>query len=206
MLTLWFFYKASQSKLAVFVLLGWIALQGIVSESGFYTITDTVPPRFVFLVLPALMLVVYMMLSKPGKHFIDSLDTSWLTYLHVIRIPVEITLYFLFINKLVPELMTFEGTNLDILSGLTAPIIAYFGYTTKKLSKGILLGWNYLCLLLLLNIVVTAVLAAPFPFQQVAFEQPNVGVLYFPFSWLPGFVVPMVLFAHLVSIRQLLKK
>lgn len=206
MLTLWFFYKASQSKLAVFVLLGWIALQGIVSESGFYTITDTVPPRFVFLVLPALMLVVYMMLSKPGKHFIDSLDTSWLTYLHVIRIPVEITLYFLFINKLVPELMTFEGTNFDILSGLTAPIIAYFGYTSKKLPKGILLGWNFLCLLLLLNIVVTAVLAAPFPFQQVAFEQPNVGVLYFPFSWLPGFVVPMVLFAHLVSIRQLLKK
>lgn len=205
MLTLWFFYKASESKLAIFILLGWIALQGIVSESGFYTITDTVPPRFVFLVLPALALVVYMMLSKPGQRFIDSLNSGWLTYLHLVRIPVEITLYFLFVNRLVPELMTFEGNNFDIVSGITAPLIAYFGYTSKKLSKGILLAWNFLCLALLANIVITAVLCAPFPFQQLAFEQPNVGVLYFPFTWLPGFVVPMVLFAHIVSIRQLLK-
>jgi hypothetical protein len=206
MLTLWFFYKASQSKLAVFILLGWIALQGIISDSGFYIITNTVTPRFLFLVLPPLVLIAYIVLSKPGQHFIDSLDTRWLTYLHVIRIPVEVTLYFLFVNKLVPELMTFEGNNFDILSGITAPIIAYFGYSAKKLSKGVLLGWNFLCLALLFNIVTTAVLSAPFPFQQFAFEQPNVGVLYFPFSWLPGFVVPMVLFAHLVSIRHLLKK
>ncbi|GCC50781.1 hypothetical protein SanaruYs_09990 [Chryseotalea sanaruensis] len=205
MLTLWFFYKASQSKLAVFILLGWIALQGIISDSGFYIITNTVPPHFVFLVLPPLVLIAYVLLSKPGQHFIDSLDTRWLTYLHVIRIPVEVTLYFLFVNKLLPELMTFEGNNFDILSGITAPIIAYFGYSAKKLSKGVLLGWNFLCLALLFNIVTTAVLSAPFPFQQFAFEQPNVGVLYFPFSWLPGFVVPMVLFSHVVSIRQLLK-
>ena len=205
MLTLWFFYKASESKLAVFILLAWIALQGIISESGFYTITNTVPPRFIFLVIPALAVVVYMMVSKSGQRFVDSLDTRWLTYLHVIRIPVEITLYLLFINKLVPALMTFEGTNFDIVSGISAPIIAYFGYTSKKLSRGILLGWNFLSLALLANIVITAVLCAPFPFQQLAFEQPNVGVLHFPFTWLPGFVVPMVLFAHLVSIRQLLK-
>jgi hypothetical protein len=205
MLTLWFFYKASESKLAVFILLAWIALQGIISDSGFYTITDTVPPRFVFLVIPALAVVIYLMVSKAGQRFIDSLDTRWLTYLHVVRIPVEIILYMLFINKLVPELMTFEGTNVDILSGITAPLIAYFGYTRKNISRGVLLSWKFLCLALLANIVITAVLSAPFPFQQFAFEQPNVGVLYFPFTWLPGFVVPMVLFAHLVSIRQLLK-
>jgi hypothetical protein len=204
--TLWFFYKASQSKLAVFILLGWIAIQGIISESGFYTVTDTVPPRFIFLVLPALAFVLYMMLSKSGHAFVDSLDGKWLTYLHVMRIPVEITLYLLFANRLVPQIMTFAGNNFDIAAGLTAPLVAYFGYKRQPLSKAILLFWNFLCLALLANIVITAVLSAPFPFQQFAFEQPNVGVLYFPFTWLPGFVVPIVLFAHLVSIRQLLKK
>lgn len=204
--TLWFFYKASQSKLAVFILLAWIAIQGIISESGFYIVTDTVPPRFIFLVLPALVFVLYMMLSKSGHAFIDSLDARWLTYLHVMRIPVEITLYFLFTNRLVPQIMTFAGNNFDIAAGLTAPLVAYFGYKRQPLPKVILLFWNFLCLALLANIVITAVLSAPFPFQQFAFEQPNVGVLYFPFTWLPGFVVPIVLFAHLVSIRQLLKK
>lgn len=204
--TIWFFYKASNSKLAVFLLLAWVAIQAIVTQSNFYLNTSSLPPRFLLLVGPPLLLIIFMFNSGNGKTFIDSLDTTWLTYLHVVRVPVEITLYFLFISSLVPELMTFEGRNFDILSGLTAPLIAYFGYNHKKLSKTLLLAWNFLCMALLVNIVTTAVLSAPFPFQQLAFDQPNVGVFYFPFSWLPGVVVPLVLFSHLVCIRQLLRK
>jgi hypothetical protein len=54
-----------------------------------------------------------------------------------------------------------------------------------------------------LNIVVNAALSAPVPFQQFAFDQPNIAVLYFPFVWLPGFIVPLVLFAHLAAIQKL---
>jgi hypothetical protein len=42
-----------------------------------------------------------------------------------------------------------------------------------------------------------------FPFQQFAFDQPNIAVLYFPFIWLPSCVVPLVLLSHLAAIRQL---
>ena len=205
-LTLWFFYKASNSKFAIFILLAWVSVQAIITQSNYYLETTTLPPRFLLLVGPPLLLIVYLFISKQGKIFLDSLSTSWLTYLHVVRVPVEITLYYLFISSLVPELMTFEGRNFDILSGLTAPVIAYVGYNRKKLSKTLLLIWNFLCIALLVNIVVTAVLSAPFPFQRLAFDQPNVGVLYFPFSWLPGCVVPLVLFSHLVCVRELLKK
>jgi glycerol-3-phosphate acyltransferase PlsY len=58
---------------------------------------------------------------------------------------------------------------------------------------------------LLLNIVVNAVLSLPYPFQQFAFDQPNVAVLYFPFTWLPCFIVVIVLYSHLAAIRKLLK-
>lgn len=205
-LTLWFFYKASNSKFAIFILLAWASIQAIVTQSNFYLETTTLPPRFLLLVVPPLLLILYLFFSEQGKIFLDSLNTTWLTYLHIVRVPVEITLYYLFVSSLVPELMTFEGRNFDILSGLTAPIIAYVGYTQQKLSKTLLLLWNFLCMALLVNIVSTAVLSAPFPFQQLAFDQPNVGVLYFPFSWLPGCVVPLVLLSHLVCVRQLLKK
>lgn len=204
--TIWFFYKASSSKLAVFLLLAWVAIQAIITQSNFYLNTSSMPPRFLLLVAPPLLLILFLFNSSTGKIFIDNLDTRWLTYLHIVRVPVEITLYFLFVSSLVPELMTFEGRNFDILSGLTAPIVAFFGYNQKKLSKALLLGWNFLCLALLVNIVTTAVLSAPFPFQQLAFDQPNTGVFYFPYSWLPGVVVPLVLFSHLVCIRQLLRK
>ena len=85
------------------------------------------------------------------------------------------------------------------------PFIAYFGFTKNILSRKIILAWNFICLALLTNIVVNALLSAPFPFQQFAFDQPNIAILYFPFSWLPSFVVPVVLFGHLVSIRRLIK-
>ena len=100
--------------------------------------------------------------------------------------------------------MTFEGRNLDILSGLTAPLIYYFGYVKKQLPKSVLLGWNILCLGLLINIVRLAILSAPFPFQTLAFDQPNIAILYFPFVWLPCCVVPLVLLSHLATIRKLL--
>ena len=206
LLTLWFFYRASQSKLAIFIVLAYVALQGIISDTGFYTINNVMPPRFLVLVLPAFLTIIVLLATKKGQAFIDSLNNTWLTYLHTIRIPVELTLYFLFIHKLVPGLMTFEGRNFDIISGLTAPLIAYWGYTQKRLSNKVLLLWNFICLALLLNIVVISVLSAQTPFQQWAFDQPNTGVLHFPFTWLPGFIVPMVLFAHLVNIRALLRK
>jgi hypothetical protein len=122
-----------------------------------------------------------------------------------VRIPVEIILFWLFINRAVPELMTFEGRNFDILEGITAPFIAYFWLTKRKGNRNLVLIWNLICLSLLINIVVNALLSAPSPIQKFAFDQPNIAILYFPFSWLPTFIVPLVLFGHLVSIRQLMK-
>lgn len=102
--------------------------------------------------------------------------------------------------------MTFEGSNFDILSGLSAPLIYYFGFVKKNFSKKIMLIWNAVCLGLLMNIVITAILSSPFPFQQFAFDQPNIAILYFPFIWLPCCIVPVVLLSHLAAIKQLLKK
>ena len=205
--TLFFLYKAGQqSKSVLTIALVWLALQSIISIKGFYTQTQSNPPRFILLVIPPLLTILILFLTAWGRKWIDSFNATWLTYLHVVRIPVEIVLFWLFVNKQVPQLMTFEGRNFDILSGLTAPVIAYFGYNKQKLNTTILLTWNFICLALLLNIVANAVLSAPFSFQQFAFDQPNVAVLYFPFALLPGFIVPVVLFAHLICIRQLSNK
>ncbi len=204
-LTVGLFYKATgNSKVTLLILLSWLALQTVIGLSGFYIVTDTIPQRFLLLVLPPALLIIGLFTTSKGRQYIDRLDIKTLTILHTIRIPVELVLFWLFLNKVVPELMTFEGRNFDILSGLTAPAIFYFGFKRKQLNRSIILIWNFVCLGLLINIVVTAVLSAPFPFQKFAFDQPNIAVLYFPFNWLPSCVVPLVLFSHLVTIRQLL--
>jgi hypothetical protein len=206
LLTVFLFYKAAgEKKIVLAVLLLWLALQAVVSLTGFYLDTTTVPPRFIFLVLPPVLFILFLFATKSGRRFLDAMSLSQLTLLHTIRIPVEIVLFFLALAKLVPELMTFAGRNFDILSGITAPLIWYFGFRQKKLNSRVLLAWNIICLALLFNIVIHAILSAPFPFQQLAFDQPNTAVLYFPFVWLPSCVVPIVLLSHLASIRQLLK-
>lgn len=203
-LTVGLFFKASgHSKITLVVVLCWLAIQGFIASTGFYTQTDSIPPRFLLLVLPPLLFIALLFTTESGKRFIDSLDLRILTLLHTIRIPVEIVLFWLYMNKQIPELMTFEGRNFDILSGLTAPLVFYFYFAKKRLNRRLFIVWNIVCLLLLINIVANAVLSAPFTFQQFAFDQPNVAVLYFPFNWLPSCIVPLVLLSHLVAFRQL---
>jgi hypothetical protein len=205
LLTVYLFYKASRnSKITLFVLLSWLALQSFIGLSGFYTVTNTLPPRFLLLVGPPLLFIIVLFATRKGRNYIDSFDNKTLTLLHTVRVAVELTLMGLFIYKTVPQLMTFEGRNFDILSGLTAPVVYYFGFVKKKISIAGILIWNFICLALLANIVTIAILSAPFPFQQLAFDQPNIAVLYFPYIWLPCCIVPLVLFSHLIAARQLL--
>jgi hypothetical protein len=202
--TVLFLYKASgKSKAVLGVSLTWLLIQGIVSYTGFYEKIDGFPPRFALLLLPPLVLIAWLFNADRGRAFISKFDGKWLTYLHVVRIPVEMVLFWLFVGGYVPELMTFDGINFDILSGITAPLVAYFGIRRSKMKKKYLMLWNFICLGLLFNIVINAILSAPSVFQAQAYDQPNIGVFYFPFVWLPCFIVPAVLFSHLVCLKKL---
>jgi len=207
LLSVFIIYRAAgKSRTVLLIAAAWLLLQAIAGKTGFYTHTAGTPPRFVLTIFPPIVLIAVLFITASGRRFIDSLNIRTLTLLHTIRIPVELVLWSLYLYKAVPQIMTFGGRNLDIISGLTAPLIYYIVLVKKWAGTGLLLLWNIFCLLLLGNIVITAILSAPFPFQQLGFEQPNIAVLYFPFCWLPGCIVPIVLFAHLVALRQLLNK
>lgn len=206
LITLFLFYRASGSLRALGILLAWAVLQSVLSFSGFYQVLNTTPPRFPLIVLPPLIAIVLLLTTRPGKRFTDSQDLSLLTLMHTVRIPIELVLLWLFVRGGIPQMMTFEGRNFDILSGLSAPVVYYFGFVRKSLSRTALISWNGICLLLVINIAANGLLSAQTPFQQFAFEQPNVAVTYFPYVLLPALVVPLVIFAHLTAIRQLWSK
>ncbi len=205
-LTAWLFLKAAKNLgLYMIVALALLAIQTLLASLGFFTDLAAKPPHFIFLPGPPLIVIGILFISKKGRNWLDSLDLKMLTWLHVVRIPVEITLYLLCMHHMVPKIMTFEGFNPDILSGITAIIMAIQMFKNGAVKKYGLLIWNIVCLGLLVNIVYHAIFSTPYPFQKYGFEQPNIAVFYFPFIWLPGFIVPTVLLAHLASIRQLLK-
>ncbi|OIN60011.1 hypothetical protein [Arsenicibacter rosenii] len=184
---------------------GWLALTGSLAANEFFLNLATIPPRIMLVVVPVFASLITLTLTQAGKRFLDTLPLRPLTYFHLIRIPVELVLFGLFLHRQIPLMMTFEGLNPDILSGITAPVIGWLVFR-KQLPTRVLLIWHLLALLLLINIVTIALLSAPTFLQQLNFEQPNVGILKFPFVWLPGFVVPMVALCHLAAIRQLTRR
>ncbi|MEP7076164.1 MAG: hypothetical protein ABI878_10155 [Acidobacteriota bacterium] len=183
----------------------WFILQGVLGIGDFYHYMDAFPPRvFLFGVFPVLILVAaYFLFFR--KALIENLSIKVLTILHVVRIPVEFVLLWLFQAGQVPRQMTFEGWNFDILSGITAPIIYFLSFRNGKINRPLLIVWNLAALGLLANVVIIAFLSFKSPMQRIAFDQPNVAISYFPFIWLPTIVVPVVLFAHLGALWNLLK-
>jgi hypothetical protein len=144
--------------------------------------------------------------TRKGRAFLDELNLPTLTFFHIIRIPVELVLFWLFISNTIPEAMTFHGRNFDILSGISALFIYYFGFVKKKLSKPVLVAWNLICFALLINVVAAAILSLPARFTQFGFEQPSIALGYFPFVLLPAVLVPLVVLSTVAAIKQLLKK
>lgn len=205
LLALFIFYRAAKpANTFLIITMSWIAAQSTLALMGFYKIIDAVPPRLPLMALPPLIFIAVLFNTKAGKLFIDSLNIKTLTIFHIIRVPVEVVLYWLYLHKAVPGLMTFEGRNFDMLSGLSAPVVYYLGFVQNKPGNTTLVVWNLICLGLLFNIVINAVLSVPGPLQHFGFGQPNVAILYFPFVLLPAVLVPLVLFAHLATLRRCL--
>jgi len=206
-LAVYLFWKASGNSKKVLLVLGiWLFIQAQLGLVGFYQVTDTIPPRVLLMVLPAVVIIVLLFATSKGRQFLDTLDIKMLTSLSVVRIPVEMVLLMLFINNAVPVIMTFEGRNFDIFSGITAPLIYYFGFVKQRIGNKFILAWNFICLALVINVMIHGILSVPSIFQKLSFDRPNIAILYFPYVWLPAVVVPLVILSHLVSIRRLIKE
>jgi hypothetical protein len=192
-------FSSSTTKFLSFAVPFWMFFEATAAVLGFYGSTPTRLPFFA--VLPAVATIICLFIFS--RQWISRLPLQTLTLIHIVRIPVELCLLRLWQSEQIPQIMTFEGRNFDILAGITAPLIAWLAFRNGKVNRTLLIIWNTFALILLVNIVVTAVLSIKSPIQQFGFEQPNVAVLYFPFIWLPAVVAPIILFSHLASLFQL---
>jgi hypothetical protein len=198
-----FGFAVRGSKSALLLCLLWIGAQSGIGLSGFYLSTKTLPPHFFAAVVPPMLVLVSLLFTGKGRRFMTGMSLKWSVLIHSIRILVEVNLYVLFLYKQVPIQMTFEAGNLDILIGVTAPAI-WWAFRKKYVGRRGLVIWNSVALLSVLNALGRAMLSAPFRFQQFAFDQPTIAILYFPFVLLPAFLVPAVLLCHCVVFRKLL--
>ncbi len=198
--------KRNPVTLLASILLLWLLVTGFLAFDGFFLNFQSFPPRLFVFVVPAILLIIYLLINPSTRAGLMKMPITSLTYIHMVRIPVELCLWWLFGAGLVAESMTFEGVNFDILAGISAPFAGVFLVGKKSNNKITAILWNLICLGLVLHIVIRAISLTPYFYDGSGTNLQNFGVFYFPFVWLPAFVVPMVIFSHLVSLVQLMKK
>ena len=203
-------WEGTKKKTVIFFSLGvvsvWITLLTVLSLNGFFSQFGQLPPRPILAIIVPLPIVLWFSFSKSGTKLIRAVPQQWLVFMQSFRVFVEILLWLAFVNRKLPVQMTFEGGNVDILTGLLALPVGYLLFRKKNYSIKMALAFNTIGIIFLLNILTIAVLSMPSPIRYFMNEPSNAVVGQFPFILLPGILVPIAYSFHIFSLRKLLLK
>ena len=189
------YFGGGKNKRLILFFTAWQIIVGILAINGWLEVFTLLLPVCIFVGI-----IIFIITYKDTQ--MAQIKSRYLLSVHIVRIPVELFLYQFFLDGKIPQLMTFNGWNFDILTGISAGFIVLFMlFTRKSVALKLLLIWNYIGLIFLLIIVALAVLSAPLPIQQLAFDQPNIVVFEFPYCFLPTCIVPLVFLSHFLWIK-----
>jgi hypothetical protein len=193
--------RAALSVLAGLIV--WFLYAGLMGHFGIVSNPLMRPPGIAFIVVPVLLFLILLIVRPSASAQAVLALPLWLILgTQCFRIGVELFLHQLWIEGLVPRMMTFAGANIDIYIGLSAPLIAWLS-TRGRWGLKLAGAWNILGLLALLNVVTRAVLTAPGPLNLIHSEVPDRMLGTFPFLLIPGFFVPLAVVLHLLAIRAI---
>ena len=178
----------------------------LLTLNSFFLDFSARPIRVIFITLPPALTILILFSQRRGRALIKNMPLVSLTYIHLVRVPIELVLWWLSRYGLLPSALTFEGQNFDILAGVSAPFVAIFLIGKHKKQKIGAILWNLAGLMLVVNILFHGVRTTPYFWNVSISDIPNQAVLHFPFILLPAIIVPIVIFSHLASIYQLIFK
>lgn len=180
----------------------WLLIVGILAGSGFYADVTAFPPRLTFLIIPVVVMILLAAFAPSVRRAATAIPQIWLIGLQAFRIVMELILWMLYREGIVPVQMTFEGRNFDMLVGIAALVMVIPMLRGWQPKRGVIVAFNVCGLIILTNVVVIGLLSAPTPFRQFMNEPANTFVMALPYCWLPGIVVPCAYLLHIMSLRR----
>jgi hypothetical protein len=178
----------------------WLCVTAAVAKSGLVDF-GSVPPRPMIFVVATTAATTALALSPIGREWARHAGLASLVLFQVFRIAVEVFLWWGHRDEFVPVQMTWEGWNFDVLTGLSAPLVAWLLHS-GRISRTVALVWNILGLALLLNVVTIALLSMPTPLRMFLNEPSNTFVTQVPYIWLPTVLVQAAWLGHLLVFRS----
>jgi hypothetical protein len=189
------------SLMMVASLMLWLVYAAVLGVTGVAGRHDQVPPGIALLTAPIAITLLAVTLTRPGAIIARHIPLGLLLGFQLFRLGVELTLHHLWSIGLAPRIMTLGGGNIEILVAATAPAAAWLA-CRGSMGRKVAWAWNLIGLFSLANIVVRAVLSAPGPLHLIVTETPDVGILIYPFTFVPGFMAPLAMALHILAFRS----
>jgi hypothetical protein len=139
--------------------------------------------------------------GRVGRRLAEGIPLWVLVAVQGFRLPLELAMHEMYERGIMPVQMSYEGRNFDIVTGITALVVAAL-VAADRGGRALVAAWNVLGLALLLNVVTVAILATP----RVAYFGPdhlNTWVTETPYVWLPAVMVLAALAGHLLIFRAI---
>ncbi|MDB6125587.1 MAG: hypothetical protein JWQ71_4580 [Pedosphaera sp.] len=193
-------FNPKSSRTIIIVGLVWLL---IALTIGYLRLLEPVPRainQVILLVLTFSLLIAFYK-SQAFHVWVMGLPLRALILVHVVRF---VGFYFLFLYRRgeLPYAFAVQGGWGDILVATTAIIVAMF-VGAKPRRPYLVLAWNTLGLIDILMVVITA--------GRLGLSNPDsiVALTRLPLSLLPTFVVPLIIFTHIVifyRVRKIIKQ
>jgi len=188
----------SSSNYILIILVIWFL---IAFSLGFTGRVSEIPfpfPQIILFALVTAQLVLFNSL-KGLKSWIYNINIKYLIAVHLSRF-VGIYFLILYSQNLLPYDFAVKGGTGDIFVATTALLILAFVSSKNEIRDKIYLVWNTVGILDILFVVLTA--------GRIGMHSPESieNLLKLPLSLLPTFVVPIIIFTHIMIYVRLLKK
>jgi hypothetical protein len=179
----------------------WMAITWGAAGRGTFRQWDRLPPSMAVLVVLIAVIAFRLSLGGVGGRLSREVPLSILVGVQGFRLPLELAMHRMFERGIMPEQMSYSGRNFDIVTGISALIVAAL-VASGRGGKLLVAIWNVAGLALLVNVVGVGLLSTPI-FAFFGQDHLNIWIAYQPFIWLPAVLVLGALTGHLIIFRAL---
>ena len=184
---------------------GWLAITGAAAASGKVADFAATPPLLPILVVVGMVGAVALTRSRFGIAIVEQTPLCALIAFHAFRFLLELAMGHAAQQHVMPSVMSFAGYNFDIITGVTALVLAYSlhrGHRNGWAPRWLVVAWNCMGLAFLIIVGGLAIAATPM-FEAFGPAQRNTWIAHVPFVWLPTVLVPAALAGHIMVFRKL---
>jgi hypothetical protein len=175
------------------LLTAWLFAIVLLGADGFFR-NDVVPPR-VPVALVATLAIGYLALLSPAfRGIVARIPQHWLIGIQTFRILGGVFLVRYFAGQL-PGIFAIPAGVGDVLTGLLAPLVAYWWYSRKPYARAAAIAWNLFGMVDLVNAVTIGFLTGG-----------ATGSIVFPIVLIPVYAVPRAFLLHSYSLLGLLRE